>query len=134
VGVTIGVALGLVLSDTLDLLFIPSMDEAVRSRPAGPRVSLSNALAGATSGSVIGAALGSAQWLVLRRHAGLAGWWIMSSCLGWLIGLSIAAGTVDVVGIVGSLVILGLGGGAATGLTLARLIFVATPSGEATGA
>ena len=49
--------------------------------------------------TLIGACLGLAQWVVLRRHMQRSGWWILASALGWLclslvIGKSIS-GLVD---------------------------------------
>jgi hypothetical protein len=43
-----------------------------------------------------GAALGLMQWLVLRRQLTSAGWWIVASTIGWLIGGlgTVAAGAV----------------------------------------
>ena len=33
-----------------------------------------------------GLALGTTQWLVLRRHARRAGWWVVASTVGWIVG------------------------------------------------
>ena len=37
----------------------------------------------------IGAAIGLAQWLVLRREVSNAGWWILASTVAWLVGWEI---------------------------------------------
>jgi hypothetical protein len=133
VGGMIGVALGLVLSDALRPLISTLLGEAIQSRPSGPRVSLSGAAAVGAAGAVIGVVLGSAQWLVLRRHARSAGWWILASCLGWMAGLSLSAGTIDVLGIPLSLLVIGIVSGAATGSLLASLLSGgATPFRRAT--
>ena len=42
---------------------------------------------GFLSGFVIGAAAGTAQWLVLRKEVHWAGWWIVVSTLAWTIAL-----------------------------------------------
>lgn len=36
--------------------------------------------------ALLGAALGLFQWLVLRRRAGYAGWWVFASAAGWVLG------------------------------------------------
>ena len=51
-------------------------------------------LTGAT-GVGVGATIGLAQWLVLRRLIREAGWWVWASTIGWLIGwLLIVSGEV----------------------------------------
>lgn len=40
------------------------------------------------AGAVLGALTGLAQWFVLRRWVRQAGWWIITSTLGWLVGLT----------------------------------------------
>jgi hypothetical protein len=45
---------------------------------------------GFLSGAVLGAATGTAQWLLLRRSVYWAGWWILVSALAWATGLSLA--------------------------------------------
>jgi len=42
------------------------------------------------SGAVLGAATGTAQWLVLRPQIHWAGWWIPVSALAWALGMSLA--------------------------------------------
>lgn len=41
------------------------------------------------SGAAIGASLGIAQWVVLRRHLAHAGWWVLASVLAWAMGWAI---------------------------------------------
>ena len=38
---------------------------------------------------VIGAVIGIAQWLVLRRLVSRAGWWILASTVGWAVGAAV---------------------------------------------
>jgi hypothetical protein len=124
VGGLVGLALGLVLSDEVQPLMAAFLGEAVQSRPTGPRLLLSSALATGTAGAVAGIGLGSAQWLALRRHVRSAGWWIVASGLGWMISLSVSAAIVDEVGILISLLVAGLASGAATGSLLAYLLAI----------
>ena len=42
---------------------------------------------GAT-GAIIGAAVGVAQWPVLRRHVSLAAWWVPATVVAWVAGWS----------------------------------------------
>jgi hypothetical protein len=133
VGAMIGVALGFVLEDVLRPLISTLLGEAIQSRPSVPCVSLSAATAVGAAGAVIGLNLGIAQWLVLRRHVRSAGWWIVASCLAWMAGLSLSAGTVDVLGTPLSLLVIGVASGAATGSLLAYLLSGdAAPSRRAT--
>jgi hypothetical protein len=44
------------------------------------------------AGAVLGAVVGSSQWLVLRREVHLAGWWIIISALAWATGLGLFPG------------------------------------------
>jgi hypothetical protein len=122
VGGMIGVAVGLVLSDALRPLISTLLGEAIQSRPTGPRLALSNTVAVGAAGAIVGVVLGSAQWLVLRRHVRSAGRWIVASCLGWMAGLSLSAGMIDVLGIPLSLLAIGVVSGAATGVLLAYLL------------
>jgi hypothetical protein len=64
------------------------------------------------AGGIIGAALGLAQWLVLRNRIVRSWWWIIVSGLGWAVGLTALLG----VPLVGSVA------GAATGLALEPLL------------
>jgi hypothetical protein len=65
---------------------------------------------------VLGAALGTTQWLFLRRHFYQAGWWIPVSALGWTIGLTGLTGEL----LVGAVV------GAVTGIALELLLRYST--------
>jgi len=46
-------------------------------------------------GLVAGAVLSFAQWLVLRKHAARAGWWVPAHMLAWLIGMPIIFWGID---------------------------------------
>jgi len=41
----------------------------------------------AAMGIGLGAILGAAQWLALRRHVPKAGWWIPANALAWMLGM-----------------------------------------------
>jgi len=43
---------------------------------------------GVLAGALLGAMIGLAQWFVLRRWVRQAGWWPITSMLGWTIGLT----------------------------------------------
>jgi hypothetical protein len=66
-------------------------------------------------GALLGATLGIAQWLVLRRWVYRAGWWIVISVVGW------AAGPIVGPSLVGAVA------GAATGVALELLVRYARP-------
>lgn len=73
-----------------------------------------------SDGLVIGAGVGIAQWLVLRRQAGGARWWILASIIGFGIGKVLG----DQVAVnLGGLVGIGLGG-ATIGLTAGALQWI----------
>lgn len=57
---------------------------------------------------LLGALMGTAQWLVLRRWFDRASWWIVISALGWTVGLTRILG----VSLVGAVV------GAVTGIAM----------------
>lgn len=44
-------------------------------------------LLAAALGVALGAILGAAQWIVLRKHAPKAGWWIVANAIAWAIGM-----------------------------------------------
>lgn len=44
------------------------------------------------TGIAVGAAVGLAQWLVLRRTVRWAGWWVAFSVMGWVTGLALLPG------------------------------------------
>lgn len=68
--------------------------------------------AGILAGPILGAGIGIGQWLFLRRHLRRAGWWIVTSTLGWTAGL---------MGILG-ISMVGTVAGATTGYTLELLL------------
>lgn len=41
----------------------------------------------AAMGIALGAILGAAQWLALRRHVPKAGWWVPANALAWMLGM-----------------------------------------------
>jgi hypothetical protein len=61
---------------------------------------------------LVGAAMGTLQWLVLRQQLRQAGWWIVISILGWTVALTGLAGQV----LAGAVV------GAVTGIALELLL------------
>ena len=63
-------------------------------------------------GTVLGAAIGVNQWLILQRHLRRAGWWVVVSILAWTMGLGGLAGEL----LVGTVV------GAITGIVLELLL------------
>ncbi len=67
--------------------------------PAGLGQGLTSVLAGA----VLGAAIGLAQWLVLRRMVYQAGWWTFASVIGWTVALTGVLGRTIVGTVVGAL-------------------------------
>jgi hypothetical protein len=68
-------------------------------------------------GGTLGAALGLAQWLILRRHVVQAWWWIVVSALSWAVGLT---------GFLGASLV-GTVAGAVTGLALEPMLRYSTP-------
>ena len=54
---------------------------------------------GILAGSAIGAAMGSFQWLILRRYVHRAYWWIIMSILGWLWAITGVLG-INLIGVV----------------------------------
>lgn len=46
-------------------------------------------------GAAGGAVLSFAQWLVLRKHAGRAGWWLPANMLAWLAGMPLIFAGID---------------------------------------
>ena len=48
-----------------------------------------------------GIVLGIMQWLLLRREFSRAGWWVLASIAGWLIGLSLGLAIADAIGLMG---------------------------------
>lgn len=58
--------------------------------------------------AIVGAAVGALQWLVLQKHVHLAGFWIMASALGWVVGWHAAAAMDEVVAMIVSSETVGL--------------------------
>ena len=78
-------------------------------------VGLIDAAAGWLAGvSMFGTVVGGLQWLVLRRQVPRAGWWVLASTAGWVVGMPLG----DVVGPPG----LGAAYGAITGIALVWLL------------
>jgi len=53
------------------------------------------------AGLLIGVAIGSAQWLILRREVRWAGWWIVINIIAWTTGLAFLPGLISTGAIVG---------------------------------
>ena len=72
------------------------------------------------------ASIGLMQWFVLRRHVLRAGWWVLASAAGWLIGVVVGEGVANGMGgPVWSVVAVALGGtiiGTVTGIPLVWLL------------
>jgi len=108
-GLTIGVAQWLVLR-----MKIPNAYWWILATGAGWIVGRLIALLlfppeyGILAGSAIGAAMGSFQWLILRRHVNRTYWWIIMSILGWLWAMTSVLG----------LYLIGVVAGAITGFAL----------------
>lgn len=49
-------------------------------------------------GAVLGAVLGPAQWLVLRRYISAAGWWVPASIVGLACGVALGMAAADALG------------------------------------
>src|SRR6266508_5514013 len=56
----------------------------------------STVLVGIIGGAALGGGVGIAQWLVLRRHVGSAGWWIVASAAGGIVGVALGLVLADV--------------------------------------
>jgi hypothetical protein len=66
---------------------------------------------GFLTGAVLGAAMGTTQWLYLRLHFHRAAWWLPVSTLGWIAGLTLLTGPL----------LVGAVAGAVTGIALELL-------------
>jgi len=69
----IGIAMGMAI---VFLGLAPLLD---KSPQVGPL------LYGGVVGAVLGATVGTSQWLVLRRHLAGAGWWVLLTFVAWLV-------------------------------------------------
>lgn len=74
------------------------------------------------TGVVVGLLLGSAQWLALRRAIPSAGWWIIASGLGWLLGIGLGAALAAQLSTVGALLVTGVVDGVITGFSMQQLV------------
>ncbi len=72
--------------------------------------------------SVFGTVVGVLQWLVLRRRVPRAGWWVLASTVGWVVGMPLG----DIVGPPG----LGAAYGAITGTALVWLLRQERPGSD----
>jgi len=68
------------------------------------------------NGTLIGTAVGVAQWLLLRKEFNWAGWWIIISTIAWTTGINVMPGMLTSGALPGAL----------TGLTLVILFRFAT--------
>ena len=64
------------------------------------------------TGTALGALTGTFQWFVLQRQLRQAGWWVVTSALGWTAGLALLTGPL----------LVGAVAGAVTGITLELLL------------
>lgn len=107
VGVSAGVAAGVV--ESLDAGAAEGVKAGIEA----------GADAGGVAAAVVfGAAIGVAQWLVLRRHVARSGWWVLACSVGWVVS-GLSAGVTD--GAAGWTV-LGAVYGAITGCALVLLL------------
>ena len=77
------------------------------------------------SGAIIGAWLGVAQWLILRRHVVHAEWWVLATIPAWALGWSLISLAEDSAGFSTSMLVGGIGSalaGVVTGIILIRLL------------
>ena len=117
VGVTVGMVAGLV------------------SNPGSPSP-LGGADLGVDVGWVVGAGLfgpvlGVLQWLVLRRQVARAGWWVLATTVGWVVGGPGAGIVSAAVGAGVSWAVLGAVSGAITAPVLVRLLGQSVPAASA---
>jgi hypothetical protein len=83
---------------------------------------------GFLSGAVMGATVGAAQWVLLRRQVHLAGWWIVVSILAWSTALSLAPASGS--NALPPLVLSGIMPAVVTGITLGLLLNFPKPREE----
>jgi hypothetical protein len=91
-------------------------------------IPISPAGMGLLSGVVMGAAAGTAQWLLLRDRVQWAGWWIAISTLAWAAGISLAP-PVNLAALP-PIVLSGIVSSVLTGITLALLLQTPKPTVE----
>jgi hypothetical protein len=75
-----------------------------------------------TLAAVMGLVLGAAQWPVIRAHLSQAGWWVLASAAGWLVGFPLAGFLANQLGLVG--IAFGLLAGITTGAALGVLQWI----------
>jgi hypothetical protein len=82
---------GLVHFVGLFLAWIPYTDHVrgIFSYPPSATVRFTDIISVAVWGAVVGALLGIAQWLVIRRLIARSVWWIVVTTIGWILGLVI---------------------------------------------
>ncbi len=95
---------------------------------AGVLVVVFAAGTGLFAGLVIGAATGTAQWLLLRKEVHWAGWWIAVSALAWATSLSLAPNPESV--LLPRVVLSGVMPSLITGITLELLLRAPKPAVE----
>ena len=61
-----------------------------QTQPGGSGISIGDRAQSALEAMVMGAVLGLAQWVVIRRHVTNAYWWILASTFGMFFGASLA--------------------------------------------
>jgi hypothetical protein len=71
------------------------------------------------AGLLLLATIGTAQWLVLRRHVRRAGVWIAANALGWLAGLVVVFAVLAAAPSEALVAVYGVAGGLAMGATVA---------------
>jgi hypothetical protein len=102
VGWVVGWALGEVVGWVLDVDWVASTWAVV--------------IAVIVGGAVVGIAIGTAQWLILRERVHRSGWWVLANVLGWpVVGLVATDGLTGM--IVGVTVVVAM-----TGLVLVLLL------------
>jgi hypothetical protein len=69
------------------------------------------------SGLILGPVVGLAQWLILRREVRWAGWWIVTSTIAWVTGLTLLPGILAT----------GALAGAISGIALSLLLYTRHP-------
>jgi hypothetical protein len=111
-------SLGWLLGSAPSVLF--ASEPASAASPAEPSLGLVILFA-ALFGLAVGAAFGAAQWLVFRRAARGASWWIAANMAGWAIALPVIYAFASAGASAPSLaevVVRGLAGGLVAGLLL----------------
>jgi hypothetical protein len=73
---------------------------------------------------VVAASAGVAQWLVLRRQVSKAGWWVLVSLTGWVVGIAMTWADVQALDALPTLVALGAAAGALSWITIVPLVWL----------